>query len=95
MSIDSAELERLAALGRLRLDPTVAEALERDFAAIFRMINQMQAVDTEGVEPLAHPLDLPQRLRKDVPEEPLLRESLQESAPEVKDGFYLVPRVVE
>ena len=95
MSVSGTELEQLAKLARLQVDPAVAEGLEQDFAAIFRMINQMQAVDTQAVEPLAHPLDLPQRLREDEPEELARRENLQESAPEVKDGFYLVPKVVK
>lgn len=95
MSVSGTELEQLAKLARLQVDPAVAEGLEQDFAAIFRMINQMQAVDTQAVEPLAHPLDLPQRLREDEPEELARRGNLQESAPEVKDGFYLVPKVVK
>ena len=95
MNISRAELEQLAALARLRLDPAAAQELEQDFTAIFGMIDQMQAADTEGVEPLAHPLELPQRLREDEPEEPARREDLQQPAPAAREGFYLVPRVVE
>ena len=92
---DGPNLEPLAALAKLRLQPELRARLERDFAAILGMIEQMQTADTEGVEPLAHPLDLQQRRREDRVQQELAREELQRCAPELREGFYVVPRVVD
>ncbi|MCX7161100.1 MAG: Asp-tRNA(Asn)/Glu-tRNA(Gln) amidotransferase subunit GatC, partial [Proteobacteria bacterium] len=59
------------------------------------LIEQMQAVDTTGIEPMSHAMDLVQRLREDKAVEPDRREAFQAIAPAVEDGLYLVPRVVE
>jgi len=56
---------------------------------------QMQAIDTEGVEPLAHPMEAVQRLRADEVTETDQHELFQDIAPQTEDGLYLVPRVVE
>jgi len=88
-------LEHLAALAKLRLQPELRARLERDFGAILAMIEQMQAADTADVEPLAHPPDLQQRRREDRVRQELEREELQRSAPAVREGFYIVPRVVD
>ncbi|MEE3214369.1 MAG: Asp-tRNA(Asn)/Glu-tRNA(Gln) amidotransferase subunit GatC, partial [Pseudomonadota bacterium] len=62
---------------------------------ILEMVDQLQAVDTEGVAPLAHPLDATQRLRADEVTETDQRDDFQRCAPQVENGLYLVPRVVE
>ena len=59
------------------------------------MIDQLQALDTRGVEPMSHALDLVQRLRPDAVTEPDQREPYQAVAPEVERGLYLVPKVIE
>ncbi len=59
------------------------------------MIDEMQAMDTDGVEPLAHPIESDQRLRPDAVTETVDREHYQRGAPATRDGLYLVPRVVE
>lgn len=92
---DQPELERLASLVKLRLQPALRARLERDFSDILSMIEMMQDADTAGVEPLAHPLDLSQRWRKDQVRQDLGRAELQCGAPEIRDGFYIVPRVVD
>ena len=66
-----------------------------DLQRIMAMVDQMQAMDTDDVEPLAHPLDARQRLRADEISEVIDRELLQQGAPATRDGLYLVPRVVE
>lgn len=89
------DLERLASLAKLRLQPELRARLEKDFADILAMIEAMQGEAAEGVEPLAHPLDLSQRRREDRTLQELEREELLRCAPQVRDGFYIVPRVVD
>jgi len=89
------DLTHLCRLAQLALDDDAREAAKRDLLRIIDMVNQMQAVDTEGVEPLAHPLEKPQRLRLDVVTEEVDRDRFQAIAPATRDGLYLVPRVVE
>jgi aspartyl-tRNA(Asn)/glutamyl-tRNA(Gln) amidotransferase subunit C len=91
-AIDLAHLCRLA---QLRLDHAEARAVEADLERIIHMVDQLQAIDTEGVEPLSHPIDGVQRLRPDEITEIVDRERYQSIAPAVEDGLYLVPRVVE
>lgn len=91
-AIDIAHLCRLA---QLALDDTETRAVAGDLARIIAMVDQMQAVDTSGIEPLAHPLEGVQRLRPDLVTETVERARYQSIAPAVEDGLYLVPRVVE
>lgn len=90
--LDLAHLSRLARLSLSSLD---GEALTRDLENIIRMIDAMQAIDTDGVEPMANPLDATQRLRADQVTETVDRSVFQANAPETEAGYYLVPRVVE
>ena len=89
------DIKHLLRLAQLALNETEQAAVRADLQRIIAMVDQMQAVDTEGVEPLAHPLDAVQRLREDVVTEQVDRELYQRGAPATRDGFYLVPRVVE
>ena len=89
------DIRHLSALAQLKLSDAEAEAVAGDLARIIDMVDQMQAMDTEGVNPLAHPLDSAARLRPDVVTEADNRELYQQGAPETEDGLYLVPRVVE
>lgn len=82
-------------LAALRLEPEERALLEGDLDKIVGLIDAMQAVDTSGVEPLAHPLDGTQPLRGDQVTESIDRDHLQRGAPLARDGLYLVPRVVE
>ena len=95
MSLDKADIEKLAELARVRVpDEALAEVTDR-IAAILELVDQMRAVDTTGVEPLSNPLDARQRLREDQVTESDQRDRFQSLAPAVEDGLYLVPRVVE
>ena len=89
------DIRHLSALAQLKLSEQEAEAVAGDLARIIDMVDQMQAMDTEGVKPLAHPLDDAARLRPDAVTEVVDRALYQQGAPETEDGLYLVPRVVE
>ena len=91
-------LEQVRAIARLaRIE--VAEAEEAALAAqlngILAMVEQMQGVDTRGVEPMSHPQEVRQRMREDLVTEVDQREPFQSIAPQVEDGLYLVPQVIE
>jgi aspartyl-tRNA(Asn)/glutamyl-tRNA(Gln) amidotransferase subunit C len=86
---------RIARLARIELAGPETEALERSLNGILALVERMADVDTRGVEPMSHPEELPLRLRSDAVTEPDARAAFQASAPQVEDGLYLVPRVVE
>ena len=95
MSISHAEVERVARLARLRIDPADVEDRARDLARILELFDHLAAVDTRDVEPLSHPVAASQRLRPDTVSENVDRAALQHGAPQVEDGMYVVPRVIE
>jgi len=89
------DINHLSRLAQLALTDAEREQVLADLERIMNMVDQMQATDTEGVEPLAHPLDADQRLRPDAITEQVDRDLYQQGAPATRDGLYLVPRVVE
>nr|MBF0684521.1 Asp-tRNA(Asn)/Glu-tRNA(Gln) amidotransferase subunit GatC [Pseudomonas sp.] len=95
MALERSEVEKIAHLARLDLKdddlPRTTETLNNTLG----LIDRMQAVDTSGVEPLAHPLETTQRLRRDEVTESNQRDAYQAIAPAVENGLYLVPRVIE
>lgn len=99
MSIDVTVLEKLMRLAYLApVADDTSQAQKRALKNLneaLSLIQQMNAVDTKGVEPMAHPLDIVQPLREDKVQTSVDREALQKGAPELRDGFYTVPRVVE
>ena len=95
MALESGSILDVAHLARLHLLEDDAERYAGELSAILAFIEQMNAVDTGGVAPLAHPLEMTQPLRADVVTEPDRREEYQATAPAVRDGLYIVPRVVE
>lgn len=95
MALEPQDVQRAAHLARLGLDDNDADRYVDDLTRILEMADQLQAVDTDGVAPLAHPLDATQRLRADEVTETDQRERFQRNAPAVDNGLYLVPRVVE
>ena len=95
MAIEQNEIEKLAELARIRIkDDQIGEVTER-ITAILAMVDQLQAVDTSEIEPMANPLDASQRLRADEVTEMNRRDAFQAIAPAVEDGLYLVPKVIE
>jgi len=95
MSLTSEEVNRIAWLARLAIDSDKTDAYAHDLSGILDFIEQMSAVDTATVEPMAHPLDQAQRLRPDAVTEPDQRALFQQLAPAVEAGLYLVPKVIE
>lgn len=95
MAIDASEIQKVAHLARLSIDDSQVEATAGTISKILDLVDQMQSVNTDNVEPMAHPLDATQRLREDVVTEPDNREKLQSCAPAVEDGLFLVPKVIE
>jgi len=89
------DVQRIAHLARLELPEPEAAAMQQQLNGILAMIEQMRAVDTKGVEPMSHPQDATQRFREDRVTETNQREAFQQIAPQVEDGLYLVPRVIE
>jgi aspartyl-tRNA(Asn)/glutamyl-tRNA(Gln) amidotransferase subunit C len=95
MSLNHDDIRRLAHLARIAVtDQEVAE-LGVKLNGVLAMIEEMRAVDTTGVTPMAHCIDVVQRLREDRVTETNQRERLQPIAPQVEDGLYLVPKVIE
>ncbi len=95
MSLNRTEIEAIAHLARLGLDSAEMESFGRSLSDILEMVEQIRSVNTEGTEPLAHPLEMAARLRADEVSETNQRERFQQTAPAVERGCYLVPRVVE
>ena len=95
MAFDKTEVEKVAQLARLHISDSEIDEVTGRITDILALIDQMQSVDTDTVVPLAHPLDLTQRLREDDVTESNRRDELQLLAPEVEEGLYLVPKVIE
>ena len=95
MTISSADVHRLAHLARIEIDAGQAEEVRAKLDAIFGMINQLNAVDTAGVVPMAHAQDVGAPLRPDAVTETDRHALYQSVAPAVEDGLYLVPKVIE
>ncbi len=95
MSIDRQAVEKLAVLARLSISEQDIAVTTSRLGDILQLVDQLQTADTNGVEPLGHPLDAQQFLRTDQITESDQREQLQALAPLCEDGLYLVPRVIE
>lgn len=95
MALTLADVARIAHLARLDIDAAEAEAVHRKLASIFSLIDELNAVDTTGVEPMAHAQDVALPLREDAVTETDQHALFQGVAPAVEDGLYLVPRVIE
>ncbi len=95
MSLDATDVNKIAHLARLGIDEADVPEYANQLTAIMDLVDQMNAVDTTGVTPMAHPLDAVQRLRADVVTEEDQREVFQSIAPSTEAGLYLVPKVIE
>lgn len=95
MAFGSDDVRQVAHLARLGLNDDDIQEYAHSLSSVLDLIEQMQSVDTTGVEPLAHPLALTQRLREDSVTESNRREHYQHIAPTVENGLYLVPKVIE
>jgi aspartyl-tRNA(Asn)/glutamyl-tRNA(Gln) amidotransferase subunit C len=99
MSLSPRDIERIANLARLQLEPEESERMRTQINGFFEIVEQIKSVDTSGVSPLTHPVatiqEITLRLRDDIASEPNQREANQHSAPAVERGLYLVPKVIE
>jgi aspartyl-tRNA(Asn)/glutamyl-tRNA(Gln) amidotransferase subunit C len=95
MSLSLDDVKKVAHLARLAMSEAELHAAHAQMSSIFGLIAEMQAVDTRGIEPMAHAQDLAQRLREDVVNAGNQRERFQSIAPQVERGLYLVPQVIE
>ena len=95
MSLGKTEVEYISRLAAIAVDEQQVDEVAGKLSNILDLFSQMEAADTDGVEPMAHPLDQVQRLRPDVVTATNQREKLQTVAPAVDGGLYLVPQVIE
>jgi aspartyl-tRNA(Asn)/glutamyl-tRNA(Gln) amidotransferase subunit C len=95
MSLSPDDVAKIAHLARLAIDPEKSAALGRELSKILDLVTQMDAVDTRSVAPMAHPLEMAQRLRDDEVTEQNQRDRYQANAPAVENGLFLVPKVIE
>jgi aspartyl-tRNA(Asn)/glutamyl-tRNA(Gln) amidotransferase subunit C len=95
LALNAQDVARIANLARLRLEPEESARMLDRLNQVFALIETLQSVDTQGVEPMTHARDLALRLRPDEVTEPDRREQYQSVAPAVERGLYLVPRVLE
>ncbi len=95
MALNSDEVRKIAHLARLAINDADIPEYARNLSNILGLVEQMSAINTQGVAPMAHPLDVSQRLREDQVSESNQREHFQQIAPQVEAGLYLVPKVIE
>ncbi len=95
MSLSKKQVQHIATLARLQLEEDQLDDIVAKLSSIVDFVNQLQQAPTQDVVPMAHPLNQAQRLRPDVVTEVDERDTFQENAPAVSDGFYLVPKVIE
>lgn len=95
MAIDSDDVRKIAHLARLTIEESEIPEYTANLSNVLDLVEQMSKIDTENVEPLAHPLDAFQRLRMDVVTETDQREHLMRNAPQTDKGHFLVPKVIE
>ena len=95
MTLDRSDVEKIAHLARIQISEAEKDKYVHDLNGILALAEEMNAVDTQGISPMAHPLRMTQRLRPDQATEPDRRELFQGIAPSVESGLYLVPKVIE
>lgn len=95
MSLSDDQIRRIARLARIAVRPEELAAVGERLNRVLGLIDEMRAVDTAGIEPMSHALDVVQRLRPDEVTEGDRRQAYQSVAPSVQEGLYLVPKVIE
>ncbi len=95
MALDTKDVAKIAHLARLEVAESELAHYATDLSNILTLVEQMDAVDTTGVTPMAHPLHMSQRLRPDAVTEADQRDAFQTNAPATENGLYLVPKVIE
>lgn len=95
MTLTADDVKKIAYLARLGIDQQDVESYTKDLSGMLELMTQMGETNTEGVLPMAHPMDQSQRLRVDEVTEQDNRNNFQAIAPQVEEGLYLVPKVIE
>jgi len=95
MTIKKSEIAYISSLSKLKMEDAEMENYSHQISDILKMIRQLEKVDTDDIEPMAHPLNMKQRLRVDVITEENHRELYQKNAVEFEEGFYKVPKVID
>ena len=95
MSVKKSEIAYISSLSKLKMEDAEMDNYTRQISEILEMIQQLEKVNTDDIEPMAHPLNMKQRLRMDLVTEENQRELYQENAVEFEEGFYKVPKVIE
>ena len=95
MTISKKDIEKIAHLARINISQAEAEQLEQKLIGIMSLIDKIQAVNTDNIEPMSHALDISQPLRDDVVTEFDLREKILPLAPEIEESLFIVPQVIE
>lgn len=95
MSLDKSEVQKIAWLARLAINEQDISSYSNELSNILELVERMNSVDTKGISPIAHPLDLSARLRADEITETNQRDHFQKNAPLTDGGCYLVPKVIE
>lgn len=95
MSDSKTQLDQIASLAYIRFDESQNENMSNDVSKIMKFVETLQTINTDGIEPLMHPLDMNQRLRKDNPDNTNYVSDLKKIAPVFEDDHYLVPKVID
>ncbi len=95
MTLKTEDVRNIAQLARLQVDDESIDQYATDLSNVLALVEQMNQLDTSGITPMAHPLDAIQRLRDDTVTETDLRDKFQNIAPDVENGLYRVPKVIE
>ena len=95
MSVKKSEIAYISSLSKLKMEDAEMDNYTRQISEILEMIQQLEKVDTHDIEPMAHPLNMKQRLRLDLVTEENRRELYQKNAAVLEEGFYKVPKVIE
>ena len=95
MKIDNEIVENIAELTQLEIAQEELSVIGNKMSEVLALVEEMQAVDTSGIEPISNPLDVTQTLRPDIVTSGDNREIYQSLAPEIRDGLYLVPKVID
>jgi aspartyl-tRNA(Asn)/glutamyl-tRNA(Gln) amidotransferase subunit C len=95
VSLNEEDIQKIAWLARLEIDPADCSRYAHELSQVLDLVDELNRINTDNVEAMAHPTDAVQRLREDVVTEENQREKFQAIAPQAEDGLYLVPRVIE
>ena len=95
MTVKKSEIAYISSLSKLKMEDEEMDNYTRQISEILEMIQQLEKVDTHNIEPMAHPLNMKQRLRLDLVTEENRRELYKKNAVVFEEGFYKVPKVIE